>query len=158
MFEPSRAIARSGFSPARRAAMGISSNSRTKGARSLLWYSRNPLLTHSGKRVPAAINRHFIGVLQILSGARGALRYRRVPQLFEPVELAHARQHDVHDHLVQIDEHPIAVLFAFHTVRPKSSFFGFFDDPLRHRAHVPVRSTARDDHEIGDIGETSYVQ
>src|SRR5271155_1867607 len=106
---PSRMTARSGFSPARRVATGISCNSKTKGVRKRFWYSRNPLFTQSGRRVPAAINRHFMQ-----SGARGgALGDRHVPQLLESIKLAHARQHDMHDHVMQVDQHPIAVLLSF---------------------------------------------
>src|SRR5690606_4114240 len=32
-----------------------------------------------------------------------------VPQVLEPIELAHTRQHDVHDHILEIDEHPLPV-------------------------------------------------
>src|SRR5271155_2835290 len=109
MAAPSRCTARSVFSPARRAATEISRSSSTKGVRKRFWYSRNPLFTQSGRRVPAAINRHFMK-----SGARGgALGDRHVPQLLEPVKLAHARQHDMHDHVMQVDQHPIAVLLSF---------------------------------------------
>src|ERR1700691_1541100 len=103
MLAPSRATAVSGFSPARRLAMGISTSSRASGARRRSWYSRNPALTQSGNRVPAAINRHFIKVPPN-SSSGGALGGRQIPQFLESVEFAHTRQHDVHDHLVQIDE------------------------------------------------------
>src|SRR5580658_11139950 len=134
---PSRNIALPGFSPGRRVATGISCSSRLKGVRSRFWYSRNPLFTQSGRRVPAAINRHFIlrtclftPVRRGFSGARGALGCRYVPQLFEPVEFPHARQHDVHDHLVQIDENPIAVLLTLDTMRAKPRLLGSFDHAL----------------------------
>src|SRR6202050_2338897 len=126
MLAPSRATARSGFSPARRLKVGISTSSRTSGARRRRWYSRNPALTQSGNRVPAAINRHFIRPSPN-SGAGGALGCRQIPQFFEPVEFAHARQHDVHDHLVQIDEYPIAVLLTFAPLPPKPRFIGVLD-------------------------------
>src|SRR6266851_4910089 len=66
MSAPSLWIARWGFSPARRVATGISCSSNARGTRNRFWYSRNPLLTQSGRRVPAAINRHFIRVARRL--------------------------------------------------------------------------------------------
>src|SRR5450631_4376661 len=130
---PSRTIERCGFSPARRAATGISTRSSTSGVRRRFWYSRKPSLTHSGNRVPAAITRHLTMHFPLLrswrlfpihSGARGPLGGRHVPELFEAVELSDARQHDVHDQFIQIDEHPVAILLSFYAVRSKAGRFG----------------------------------
>src|SRR5260370_39300503 len=123
MSAPSLWTARWGFSPARRVATGISCSSNVRGERNRFWYSRNPLFTQSGRRVPAAINRHFISLPRQLPvscprtlGARDARRRRPIPQLFESVEFAHARQHYVHDHFAQIDEYPVAVLLSLDAV------------------------------------------
>src|SRR5258708_12606995 len=158
MSVPSLWIARWGFSPARRVATGISCSSNVRGERNRFWYSRNPLLTQSGRRVPAAINRHFIREARRLSGARGALRRRYIPQLLESIELAHARQHDVHDHLAQIDEHPVAVLLSLDAVRAESRLLGPFDHALGNRAHVPVGGSTRDHHEVRNIGDAAHVE
>src|SRR5258708_1266356 len=209
MSAPSLWTARWGFSPARRVATGISCSSNVRGERNRFWYSRNPLFTQSGRRVPAAINRHFIS-LPLVScptdnslaaprlfapggvapprhsahydssarlarhenpqadrasyrwdrtlGARGALRRRHIPQLLESVELAHARQHDVHDHLAQIDEHPVAVLLSLDAVRAESRLLGPFDHALRDGAHVPIGGTTRDHHEVRNVGEPAHIQ
>src|SRR5258708_19591463 len=158
MSVPSLWIARWGFSPARRVATGISCSSNVRGERNRFWYSRNPLLTQSGRRVPAAINRHFIREARRLSGARGALRRRYIPQLLESIELAHARQHDMHDHLAQIDEHPVAVLLSLDAVRAESRLLGPFDHALRDGAHVPIGGTTRDHHEVRNVGEPAHIQ
>src|SRR3984885_5940490 len=156
MSVPSLWIARWGFSPARRVATAISCNSNASGPRNRFWYSRNPLLIHSGRRVPAAINRHFMRAPPSL-GAGGALRHRHVPQFLETVELAHARQHDVHDHLAQIDEHPVAVLLTFDAVRTEPRLLGLFDHALRNGAHVAVGGPASDHHEVRDVGEAAHI-
>src|SRR3990170_7556515 len=47
----------------------------------------------------------------------GFLAHRlAAPDLFEVVELAHRRMHDVHHHVAQVDQHPFAARLAFHAV------------------------------------------
>jgi hypothetical protein len=45
-------------------------------------------------------------------GVFGARRH--VPELLEVIELAHARQHHVHDEIGEVDEHPLARALAFY--------------------------------------------
>ena len=91
------------------------------------------------------------------SGARGALRDGHVPQLLQPIKLAHSRQHHVHNHFIQVDENPIAVLLTLDAVRPKSRFLGLFDHALRNRPHMTIGRAARNHHEIGNIGQANYA-
>src|SRR6202047_3896306 len=84
MSAPSLWIARWGFSPARRVATGISCNSNLRGERNRFWYSRNPLLTQSGRRVPAAINRHFIREARQLLVSCPTNNSLAAPRLFAP--------------------------------------------------------------------------
>src|SRR5690606_27521318 len=49
-------------------------------------------------------------------GCRIAMRmpgYVTAPQLFQHVEVAHARQHDVDDGIAQVHEHPFGLALAF---------------------------------------------
>jgi hypothetical protein len=81
-----------------------------------------------------------------------------VPQLFQGVELAYPRHHDVHDDVRQVDQNPFAVALALDALRPIACLLGLFEDILRDGADVPVGCATRDDHEIGHIGETTHVQ
>src|SRR6185437_15500892 len=47
----------------------------------------------------------------------GRIRFGAFPEVLEPVQLAHARQHDVQDHLIEIDEHPLTFALALDTER-----------------------------------------
>src|SRR6185295_3588913 len=38
------------------------------------------------------------------------------PDFLEVIELAHRGMHDVHHHVAEIDQHPLAALFPFHAV------------------------------------------
>src|SRR6185503_17436499 len=75
-------------------------------------------------------------------GWRVVVRYGRLrlglPHALEAVELANARQHHVHDDVLQVDEHPFAFARAFDAERPESGFLGFLDDAVGDGAHVAV--------------------
>src|SRR5690606_34735370 len=60
-------------------------------------------------------------------GERGFVVADR-PQAFEPVELARARQHDVHDDVAEVDEHPFALAFTFDPYRRQAEAFGLAYD------------------------------
>jgi hypothetical protein len=64
----------------------------------------------------------------------------------------------VHDDVLQVDQHPLAVALALHAHWPEAGLFGVLDDAIRDRAHVTVGVAAGDDHRVRNVGELVHVQ
>lgn len=54
-----------------------------------------------------------------------------IPKPLEAIELADARQHDMKDDVLKIDQDPLAVPRAFGAERPETRGLGFLDDTIR---------------------------
>ena len=63
---------------------------------------------------------------------------RFLPQLFEVVVAADRGQHDVHDDIAGIDQHPFPGVFAFHADNVAARFFHLVMDAARQGAGLPV--------------------
>src|SRR5262245_13753718 len=142
-------------SASRASGTSTSSNLRPRPKRRA--YSVTPASIQAGSRLPAAISRMRMSGLR-LSHAGFALRGAQVPELLEPVELADARQHDVHDKVLQVDEHPLALALALDAVGTVAGLAATLDQPVRDRLDVPVGIAGRHDHRVGDVGELANVE
>jgi hypothetical protein len=58
--------------------------------------------------------------------------------------------HHVHDHVVQVQQHPVAVALAFFAQRLDALGFDRFTDLVQHRVDLAIGGTGGDDHEVGD--------
>eukprot|EP01092_Planopodium_desertum_P003000 TRINITY_DN15154_c0_g4_i1.p1 TRINITY_DN15154_c0_g4~~TRINITY_DN15154_c0_g4_i1.p1 ORF type:complete len:319 (+),score=77.32 TRINITY_DN15154_c0_g4_i1:1023-1979(+) len=79
------------------------------------------------------------------------------PQALERVELAHARQHHVHDDVAQVDQHPFGFTLAFNTQGHDVDVLGEAHDFVGDGLHMAGRSTRYDHHVVGDAGLAAYV-
>ena len=68
------------------------------------------------------------------------------PEFFQVVERPGLRQHQVHDDVVQVDQHPLGLAVALHAQGLYAGFLGLHDEILGHRLDVAHRA-ARGDHE-----------
>src|SRR4051812_21701976 len=155
MRSPSRAMACCG-APAERWPSVISFNSNRYSPASRPAYSSKPWFTHSGSLVPAATSSK--RKTRALDANHFAPCRADVPQALEAIELAYSRQHDVHDDVLQVDQHPLAIALAFHAHRPEAGLLGVLDDAVRDRAHVTIGIAAGDDHRVRNVGELVHVQ
>ena len=79
------------------------------------------------------------------------------PQALERIELAHARQHHVHDHVAQVDQHPFGFALAFDAERHHAALLGELHDFVGHRFHVAGGGAGNDDEVVGDAGLAAHV-
>src|SRR5438045_2246188 len=84
-------------------------------------YSSQAVSAHAGSLALTARTRSLATGAFLLRGRRRLRELHRLaaPYLLEVVELAHRGMHDVHDDVAQVDQHPLAVRFAFHAVHPR---------------------------------------
>src|SRR5262245_25590777 len=142
-------------SAARASGISISSNLSPRPKRRA--YSATPASIQAGSLWPAAISRMRMAGFW-LSYAGFALHGAQVPELLEPVELADARQHHVHDEVLQVDEHPLALLLALDAVGAVAGLAAALDQAVRDRLDVAVGVAGRDDHGVGDVRELAHVE
>ena len=64
----------------------------------------------------------------------------------------------MHHHIPEIDQHPFGLLLALDPERPYAPPGRLCHDLVGECAHLAVGATARDDHEIGDVGEGADVE
>ena len=60
----------------------------------------------------------------------------------------------VHDEIDIIQQHPSALLHAFHVMGAHTVFAQLFLNVLTERAYVRIRGAARDDEKVRHIGDT----
>src|SRR5690606_10628253 len=130
----------------------ISSISKRISPDSRRLYSAVPASTQAGMRVPSASRRTrksgvlffaavlfaaVLGVAALCVAALGIATIRMLvriaPEAFQVIELAGGRQHDVYDHIAQVDQDPFGVLLAFHAHWRVAVGFGLFSDVVRER-------------------------
>src|SRR5256885_2021280 len=70
------------------------------------------------------------------------------PDLLQIVEIAHRRMHDVHDHVAEVDEHPLAARFALDAVDAHAVLPDFLLHAVRQRLDLARRVAARDYHAL----------
>lgn len=58
----------------------------------------------------------------------------------------------MHDHILSVDQHPVASRQAFDPRPTETGLFEAPDDFIRHRADMALRAAGGDYHGIGDIG------
>src|SRR5687767_3644387 len=79
------------------------------------------------------------------------------PDLLEVVELAHRRMHDVHHHVAEVDEHPLAGLLSLYAVHPRAELADALLHAIGERLHLAVGVAARDDHALEHGGHAGGV-
>src|SRR5438552_2648854 len=70
------------------------------------------------------------------------------PDLLQIVEIAHRRMHDVHHHVAEVDEHPLAARFALDAVDAHAVLPDFLLHAVRQRLDLARRVAARDHHAL----------
>jgi hypothetical protein len=88
---------------------------------------------------------------------RHGRRFGVFPELLETVELTHARQHDVHDDVGEVDEYPLTFALAFHAHGLEVVLLGELHDAIGDGFDVAVGVARGDDDDVGDVGEVSHV-
>ena len=71
------------------------------------------------------------------------------PHLFEIVEGANLRAEDMNDHVARIDQHPVAMRYAFDP-GGNAGLVQILDDPVGDRADMALRPAGRHDHVVAD--------
>ncbi|MCY1356468.1 hypothetical protein D9M69_429220 [compost metagenome] len=72
------------------------------------------------------------------------------PQALQVVELTGVGGHHVNDHVVHVQQHPVAVALAFFTQRLDTQGFDGLANLVQHRADLAVGGTGGDDHVVSD--------
>src|SRR5678815_5423364 len=80
------------------------------------------------------------------------------PDFLEVIELAHRGMHDVHDHVAEIDQHPIAGLLALDAVHARAELADALLHAIRQRSHLPIGVAARDHHALEHRGHARGVE
>src|ERR1700752_4692892 len=70
------------------------------------------------------------------------------PDLLQIVESAHRRMHDVHYHVAEVDQHPLAARFALDAVDAHAVLPDFLLHAVRERLDLARRIAARDHHAL----------
>src|SRR6185503_18115270 len=70
------------------------------------------------------------------------------PDFLEVVEVAHRGMHDVHHHVAEIDQHPLARLLALDAVHARAELADALLHAVRQRSDLPVGVAARDHHAL----------
>ena len=107
-------------------------------------------LQRAARALPATLRR---GSTAACLGRRGDV----FPEFFESVELAHPRQHHVHHHIGEIDEHPLAFARAFDAHGAEVVLLGELHHAIGDGFDVSIGIARCDDDDVGDIGEMPHV-
>src|SRR5450755_641399 len=83
---------------------------------------------------------------------------RRLPQFLQTVEFTHARQHDMNEYVLQINQHPFRITPAFDANGAKAARLRLYDDVLGDGANVAVGGARGDHHRVGDVGQSADVE
>src|SRR5687767_10803399 len=70
------------------------------------------------------------------------------PDFLEVVEVAHRGMHDVHHHVAQVDQHPLAAGLALDAVDARAELAHALLHAVGKRPHLAIRVTARDHHAL----------
>src|SRR5687767_2299648 len=70
------------------------------------------------------------------------------PDLFQVVELAHRRMHDVHHYVAQVDQHPFAARLALYAVDARALLADALLHAVGERPHLGIRGAGRDHHPL----------
>lgn len=83
--------------------------------------------------------------------ARGH-RLRLAPHSLQRVESTDFRPEQVHNDIARVEQHPVAILFAFQGNPFQSGALHLFAQMFRHGSDLPPRCSRRNDHVIGQRG------
>src|SRR6185436_1801169 len=70
------------------------------------------------------------------------------PDFLQVIELAHRGMHDVHHHVAEIHQHPLAARLAFDAVDGRALLADAFLHAVGERPHLGIRGAARDHHAL----------
>src|SRR6185369_14274173 len=70
------------------------------------------------------------------------------PDFLEVIELAHRGMHDVHDHVAEVDQHPLAGLLALDAVHARAELADALLHAVCERSDLPIGVAARDHHAL----------
>src|SRR6185503_97378 len=79
------------------------------------------------------------------------------PDFLEIVELAHRGMHDVHDHVAEVDEYPVAHVLALYSVHARAELADPFLHPVCQRSDLPIGVAARNHHALEHRGHARGV-
>src|SRR5687768_16005092 len=79
------------------------------------------------------------------------------PDLLEVVEVPHRGMHDVHHHVPEVDQHPLAARLALDAVDARAAFADLLLHAIGEGAHLAVRLAARDHHALEHRGHARGV-
>src|SRR5438105_1555809 len=91
-------------------------------------------------------------------GSIGKTNRLAPPDLLEVIALAHRRMHDVHHHVAQIHQHPLAGLLALDAVDARAELDDALLYPVCKRLDLSIGVAARDDHALEHRGHARGVE
>src|SRR3954464_11610308 len=125
-------------------------------------YSAQAVSAHVGSLALTARTRS-LATSGLPAGAlcRGGLRQLHglaAPDFLEIVELAHRGMHDVHDHVAEVDQHPLARFLALDAVHARAELADALLHPVRKRSDLPIGVTAREHHALEHRGHARGIE
>lgn len=79
------------------------------------------------------------------------------PELFEVIKGPGLGQHEMDDHVVKVNQYPLARVIAFYPQRLATMFFCAGNHLIRHCSYVTVRVSGSHNKGIGQRILTAYV-
>src|SRR6185503_17373414 len=80
------------------------------------------------------------------------------PDFLEVVEVAHRGMHDVHDHVAEVDQHPLAGLLALDAVHARAELADALLHAVCERSDLPIGVPACDHHALEHRGHARRVE
>src|ERR1044071_9704218 len=80
------------------------------------------------------------------------------PHFLQVVELAHRGMHDVHDHVAEVDQHPLAGVLALDAVHARAELADALLHAVRERSDLPIGVPPRDHHALEHRGHARRVE
>src|SRR5205085_8583686 len=113
-------------------------------------YCAQAVSAQAGSLWPTATTRSLGTRLSLCGALRLGLQTHRscAPDLLEVVELARRRMHDVHDHVAEVHQDPLAARFALDAIDAGAEDRELLLQVIGERPDLPGRIAARDDHAL----------
>src|SRR5574339_617811 len=121
-------------------------------------YSAHASSAQPGSLPPSATTRSLGTLLRLRFFLLLELDRLAAPDLLQVVELAHRGMHDVHHHVAQVHQHPLAAPFALHAVDAPAGLLDALLHAVGERLDLAVRVAARDHHALEHRGQARGVE